>query len=450
MRVPRHRPQPGSDGGFTIVELMVAIGVFLIASTASISLIVTAAAVVRDNSDRVYAANLASTEIDRMRELGPDAITIGLVTTERTSTQGTFTVSTTSNWVGLGQTADSCSAVSPGRAYMRVHVEVTGEGLGAPQVSDTLVAPADDSPLNNVGSVAVKVIDEADRPVSGVSVTGRDLAGTSTFTYTTGPDGCIYVPGLTPSASWQLSVSRPGFVGSPDSPTTQVRQVIAGQSTPVTFEYAEAATLTFASSRENYVVPSGMPLSLGPDASVISTVTTGAFPHVVGSLWPAASGYQAWLGICNDADPASATSPRTSSIARSTFTTPAGGNNPALLGGVAVKVRGLPAGATVRARHAAEATGRCMATVTYDLGTTNAKGVVTTLLPYGRWTFVVSGTPDITTVLDPSSPEATVSFPLTNLDVPCPTPSPTPTESGVFPPTPAPSPSPTLPCEVAP
>lgn len=449
MRMGWMRHENAADGGFTLVELMVAIGVFLIASTASISLILTASTVIRDNADRVYAANLANSEIDRMRDLGPSAITIGQVTTQHSSTQGEFTVSTTSNWVGLNQVADSCSTATPGQAYMRVHVEVTGEDLGAPQVSDTLVAPPDDAPAAAVGSVAVKVVDALDEPVSGITVSGRDLVGGSTFSYVTGPDGCIFVPNLTPSASWQLSVARTGFVGSPDSPTTQVKQVLVGQSTPVTFEYAEAASLTFAAPTDEFLIPASMPVSLAMDASSVSTVTPGAFPATTGSLWPSPAGYQAWLGSCNDADPASAISPRTTSVPRSAFETPAGGSTRASLQGAAVKVRGLLAGTTVRVRHAAEATGRCLSAQTYDIGTTTAKGIVRAYLPYGRWTVMAPGTPDITVVLDPSEPEPVVSFPLANLDIPCPSPEPSPSES-VFPPSPAPSPSPTLPCEVTP
>lgn len=450
MRVGSQRHQRATDEGFTLVELMVAIGVFLIASTASISLIITASTVIRDNADRVYAANLANSEIDRMRDIGPDAITIGQVTTQHTSTQGSFTVSTTSNWVGLNQVADSCSTATPGQAYMRVHVEVSGEGLDSPQVSDTLVAPPDDAPAAAVGSVAVKVVDALSQPVSSVTVTGRDLVGGGTFSYVTGPDGCIFVPNLTPSASWQLTVSRTGFVGSPNSPTTQVKQVLVGQSTPVTFEYAEAAALTFASPDADFTVPATMPVSLTMDASTITTVATSGFPATRGSLWPAPAGYQAWLGSCNDADPASSIAPRTMSLPRAAFETPAGGVTRASLQGAAVKVRGLLANTAVRIRHAAEASGRCTSTQTFDIGTTNAKGVVKAFLPFGRWTFVAPGTPDITLVLDPSEPAPVVSFPLSNLDVPCPSPSPSPTET-VFPPaSPAPSPSPTLPCEVTP
>ena len=449
MRVGSRQRMSAVDDGFTIVELMVAIGVFLIASTASISLIVTASAAIRENADRVFAANLANTEIDRMRDLGPDAITIGQVVTEHTSTQGTFAVSTTSNWVGLNQVADSCSTASPGQAYMRVHVEVTGEGLDTPQVSDTLVAPPDDSPAVNVGSVAIKVVDEVDAPVSSVTVAGRDLVGGSTFSYVTGPDGCVFVPGLAPSASWQLTVSRSGFVGSPNSPTTQIRQVLVGQSTPVTFQYAEGASLTFAAPTGEYAIPGGIPVSLAPDASTITTIATTAFPTIQRDLWPAPAGYQAWLGSCNDADPSSAIAPRTTSIPRAAFATPPGASTRADLQGVAVKVRGLLAGTAVRVRHAAEPTGRCLTAQTYDIGSTTAKGIVRAYLPYGRWTFVAPGTPDITAVLDPSQPEQVVSFPLANLDIPCPSPAPSPTDTAP-PASPAPSPTPTLPCEVTP
>lgn len=451
---------PGNDEGFTLIEVMAAMAVFLVVSAATLAVIMSSITTIRGNSDRVFAANLAREEIDKMRELGPDAITIGQVSRTVSSTEGSFTVSTTSNWVGLNQTANACSAGVPGQAFMRVHVEVSGGRLQAPQLSDTVVAPLDDSTYATTGAVAVQVNDARGDPVGNVIVSGRDLAGGTTFSYVTGPDGCIFVPRLAPSNSWQVTVSRTGFVPQGTGGTVQVGTVTAGGTTPMTFNYAQAASLNFTTSIPAYPIPSGVPLTMGTSPTGTSALPVTAYPKVIGSLWPALTGYVAWLGTCTDADPASATTPRTTSVPRQWFVPDAGETLTAELDGAEVKIRGLLADAVVSIRHAAEAAGQCTSAVTYTAGRTDKYGVLTALLPWGKWTVSASGVSSKDIILDPATAATTVSFTQANLDIPCPTASPTPsptptsTAGSLMSPAPTATPTPTptatpLPCMTA-
>lgn len=449
-RAPR-----SEDDGFTLVEILVATLVFALTATATVAILITAIRTVRENSDRVYAANLARSEIERQRELGTDLITIGNTTSTTTTPEGIFTISTTSNWVGLNQATDACSAAAPGQAYMRVHVEVSGATISDPQVSDTIIAPGDDSSLVDTGQLAIKVADERANPVGGVTLQVRNIAAAGpTSTYITGPDGCVFVPKLAPSASWQVTINRGGYVPRIVNGTTATSAVTAAQTTRMSFEYAAASSMEFTSSTADFPIPAGIPLSMGQDPLAIAPVAVTTYPKTVSGLWPSVGGYQAWLGTCIAADPASFAAPRTTSVNRTWYAVTPGAKTTAPLGGVTVRVRGLPANAPVRITAAAEASGACKTPPAYDIGTTDSTGVLRVELPYGQWTFsstaaagasqvavlepaststaspspTTTPTPTPTGVpVDPKGAQVTVSFPVATLDVPTASPSASPT-----------------------
>jgi len=463
---PDHEGVRVSDEGFTLVEILVATLVFALTATATVGILITAIRTVRENSDRVYAANLARSEIERQRELGTDFITIGNTTTSTTTPEGVFTISTTSNWVGLNQATDACEAAAPGQAYMRVHVEVSGASISDPQVSDTIIAPADDSSLVDTGQLAIKVADERAQPVSGVTLQVRDVAAAgATSTYITGPDGCVFVPKLAPSPSWQVTINRGGYVPRIVNGTTSTSAVVAAQTTRMSFEYAAASSMEFTPSTADFSIPAGIPLSMGLDPLAIAPVAVTTYPKTVSSLWPSVGGYQAWLGTCIDADPASFAPPRTTASNRTWFAVTPGAKTTAPLGGATVRVRGLPANSLVRIAHAAEPTGNCTAAPAYDIGRTDTQGVLRVELPYGKWTFTSTAAPGINQVVtlepapiasaspsatptaspsatptptptatgipvDPKGAQVTVSFPTATLDIPSPSPTPTATPSG--------------------
>ena len=446
------------DAGFTLVEILVATLVFALTATATVAILITAIRTVRENSDRVYAANLARSEVERQRELGTDLITIGNTTTTTTTPEGVFTISTTSNWVGLNQATDACEAAAPGQAYMRVHVEVAGATISEPQVSDTIVAPSDDSSLLDTGQIAIKVADERANPVSGVTLQVRNVAAAgATSTFITGPDGCVFVPKLAPSAAWQVTINRGGYVSRVVNGTTATGAVVAAQTTRMSFEYAAASSMEFTPSTLDFPIPDGIPLSTGLDPLAILPVAVTTYPKTVSSLWPSVGGYQAWLGTCIDADPASFAAPRTTSTNRTWFPVTPGAKTIAPLGGATVRVRGLPANALVRITHAAESTGNCTTAKVYDIGRTDSTGVLRVQLPYGQWTFSSTAAPGASQVVilepapslqpspsatptptpsptgipvDPRGAQVTVSFPIANLDLPSPSPTATATPSG--------------------
>ena len=127
----RKRP----DAGFTLIEVLVALGIFIAVSAATITILLMALATVRENSDRVLAANVARSHVEQLKVLGSSNISIGL----SESVDSGFTVRTTTNWIGVDQKVSACSASEPGQDYLRVNVEVSGRTLGAAQVIDAVI-----------------------------------------------------------------------------------------------------------------------------------------------------------------------------------------------------------------------------------------------------------------------------------------------------------------------
>lgn len=412
--------------------------VFIIISTATVAILITAIRTVRENGDRVLASTLARTEIERVRGLGTEAITLGQVTTTVGTGQGEYTVRTTSNWAGLNATANACTSSTPGQSFIRVDVEVSGGSLGAPQSMSTLVAPPDDIDQGTTGKLTVEVLDERDRPVGDVVVSGRNLeAGGATFTAVTGPDGCLFLPGLVPSASWQLTVTRAGFVPKIANGNKQIVQVASKETTRTQFQFAAASSLLIDAPAPRFPIPVGMPVSYGSDPMLTTVVANTTFPLRIDGLWPAIGGYQVWLGNCVDADPAFGNPPRTSAGNRDWFAVTPGKQTDVAVTGVNVKVRGLPAGVAVKAIHPAEGgTGACKNEVSFDLEKSSALGISRATLPYGKWKIRTTGAPDKEILLEPGMDTELVEFALAQLDVDA-TASPSPTA------TPTSSPSPT-------
>ena len=154
-----------SDGGFTLIEVMAAMAVFLVISAATVAIVVLGLRTVRENTDRVTAANIARTQVEWLRQLGAESVPIGQSTSTPTGIDSRFRVTTTANWAGLDAgTATACAAAQPGQAYLRVHVDVVSDTLSGPQSIDTVIIPAPGSAKSG-GALTVAVIDQFGSPV---------------------------------------------------------------------------------------------------------------------------------------------------------------------------------------------------------------------------------------------------------------------------------------------
>lgn len=420
-----------TDEGFTLVEVMVAMLVLALVAGATVSIIASSLRTTAENADRVQAASIARSELERLRGLGAADIPVGRSVS---SAYPGFTVTTTANWqfAQPGSPCQVAGSLTPRRTNMQVRIEVLGERLGAPQVLDAIVAPLTEVPAIPSGSVTAWVRDEqlTPQPVGGITVTATSSAvGAVSQSAITGPDGCVFFTDLVPG-SWTVaaSVASPIMVRPGTEATVVIPALEVGQNVPVSYFIAASTAIEVSAGTPEFPIPVGLPLrmTLGSWGGVTPKVLDPAGVRVPAAgqpaLWPDPVGYTASLG-CADAGDASAIAVR-----------------PGAVSAVALPVTGIevqgPVGVTLTVAHAADAV--CTSPVTLEPGSLAAvagvvatDGQLPTALPAGTWTFAVPGEPSQTILIDATTPApCTVTWiPQEPIDPDAVAPSPSPTES---------------------
>jgi type II secretory pathway pseudopilin PulG len=233
----------------TLIEVVVALGLFAIMSTAALSVLVSAITLTRDDKARLEAVNLASRELEITRDTfsavtrGPDQVETNRVLNPSPLPGGRvgdplvvnkvpYTVVRTAQWAPVNSAAASTcdEGTTSELAYLHVKVQVSWPELGdrPPVTMDTVMTPPKGTYSALAGHIGLKVIDSEGRPRSGVQVTARAASG-ATETGVTGDDGCALLAYLN-AGSYAVTVSAPGFVNPKGDPTgTLTAQVQAGQ-----------------------------------------------------------------------------------------------------------------------------------------------------------------------------------------------------------------------------
>lgn len=426
----RRRTHP-DEGGFTLVEVLAAVFIFAVVSTASFTIIISALQTVDQNNERVLAANVARSQVEYLRLQGAANISPGLSTDAPPGTRPDFSVETSAEWVGLGQTASACEAASPGQAYLRVRVAVTSPEVDGPAVIDTIITPETTPSTAGTAAAAISVADHHGEPVSGAQITGVDTAHPeNSFTYVTGADGCLFVPGLVAPGMMTLTVSKDGYVASTPTGTQVSVQLDQDALAKPTFLYAPAGGIDFVGGLAEFPLAAGTPVTwqLNETGAI---VRTGAVGTAVTGQWPTTSGFTAWAGDCPDADP------ELYAAVRPSYDFTAGEQARVALDVRPVRLRGLPPETPVTARHVG---GGCT-NDPFSVGESNEEGVLRLGLPNGRWEFTAdTGTETETITLDDplAPPAAGVEEEVTVVPFTLGGPEPSPSAS----PSPSPSPSP--------
>ncbi len=339
-----------ADRGISLVEVMVAIALFAVMSSALMIVLNATIKTSNDGGQRVVAANLAARELEITRDAftsqgrGPKTIPFNAVENPNPLPGGTagqplkvdgvpFTVIREA----FPRAVDSAAAstcdegTTAEMAYLTVRVTVTWPGLGdrPPLTMDTVMTPQKGTYADATkGFMGVKIIDRLGAPQPGVSVT---RSGSATAAVT-GLDGCALFANVTPG-SYTVSVHKAGYVTQQGAATgTLTATVQAGQLWRGTVSYDEAATLEVAlCPPEDYPLPLSLsvPVSLGNSGLLPSGAKSfsgtgtreivdcrpaeaeappgemlrAAETRTLSSLWPYPSGYQVWAGSCLDNDP---------------------------------------------------------------------------------------------------------------------------------------------------
>nr|WP_280637315.1 prepilin-type N-terminal cleavage/methylation domain-containing protein [Nocardioides sp. W7] len=400
------------DDGMTLIEVVVALGLFLVIAGAVLSLLGSAIRLAKEDRYRMVATSLATRELEITRDAftartgGPTSITTNQVVNPNPLPGGAadrplvvddvpYTVTRTAQWAQVGSTAAStCDDGSTAElAFLRVRVEVTWPGLGErpPVSTDTVMTPPKGTYAQNTGHIGVRLLDAEGEPLVGTSVSVAGPSGTTSGV--TAADGCAVFAFL-PEGSYVISAALAGHI-TRDGTTSKTITVLPGQLVRTVLEYALASRLVVTYQTTAGHEPKGateFPVTLANSALVPSgtTVRRGAVDssgtQTVDSLWPYPAGYEVWAGACTDSDPYQNDQARelvaAAPGATSTVTLP--------LAAVQVTLSGSGRGnKDVTATRADDA--GCPGGASIALGKTNASGVLKTSLPYGRWKLSANG-----------------------------------------------------------
>jgi prepilin-type N-terminal cleavage/methylation domain-containing protein len=396
------------ERGFTLIELMVALTVFVILLAGSAIVFSGIMKVTGQNRYRSVAANLASQEMDTVRALAITSFTslpLGRVTTTQTVDQVRYTIDRDAEWVTQNATVGACDGSGGSQlAYLSETVTVSWPNMQGvlPVTSTTILTPSVGTYDPNTGHIAVKIVDRNAAPQDLIPVTVTGPSGTKVAV--TSPDGCAFFAYLLPG-SYTVSLSTALFVDGQGVPNpTQTATVSIGVIASVQFDYDLASTLSLTLAGDSGgTFPATVPVTLGNTSLLplgYKVYTGSGSLRLITNLFPYLSGFEAWVGDCADADPEGKdgtgnafypTGQRAAPLQTTPGLTTIG---TAALRTVTVHVQRSSGvslvGVSVTVHH--DADNGCAAGNDYALvGVTNGSGNLTAALPYGRWQFKVTG-----------------------------------------------------------
>ena len=252
------------DGGFTLMEVIVAMTLFTALVSAALGVLLRTTHAVGGNTRRVTAASLVNRQIESVRSMR--AIDIPDGGSIRTETVGgtTYTIRQTASYVPNEATTSVCTATGNVLAYKLITVKVTWPNMGSikPVRADTLrsVGLGANGLDATKGTVALTVVDAAGAPATGTVVT-LSPGGSSV---NTGDDGCAVFVGLNPG-NYTASMDTAGHVGVANTRLVTMSGigVTAGQVTRGELVYdTERRVELLPGGPEGYLLPAGVQVLL--------------------------------------------------------------------------------------------------------------------------------------------------------------------------------------------
>ncbi len=298
-------PGQGRDAGLSLVEVMVAMAIFVVGSLSLLSVLTSAMAGTHDNRARVTAANLAAADIDEARSL--DYYALQNASTPKTVDGRSYTVVREVSTVMSSGTSSCVGSGSAKQRYKKVSTKVTTSFRSGTRAvrSDTLVKAPIFDPSNAHGAIAFVVIDRNGNPLSGLPINA------SSTNLTTDSRGCAFFDGLAPG-SYVVTVTRAGSVKT-DGSTALTRSVpvTAGQISSEAMRIDVAANITVrtnvydgTTAVSGFTLPTGLAVKLAAPDRATPTRWESAGRSVsagVDQAWtsyPSPGGYDAFVGPC--------------------------------------------------------------------------------------------------------------------------------------------------------
>ncbi len=273
--------------GFTLIETLVGVAVFLVISMAAYQAYVSLFTLINQSQYKIIALNLANEQFEIIRNLSyadvgiPGGIPNGKIPHVQNLTRSniSFTVTTTIRNIDLpfdGQIGSTTKNDLSPADNKTVEVEIacsTCKNFTSIALTTT-VAPKNLETASTNGALLVKVFDSNGVPVSDASVHIVNTSVTPNITIddVTDVDGILQVVDAPPGTNaYQITVTKsgystdrtytPGGSGNP-TPTKPHATVIVQQLTQISFSIDRLSTITFSSVTPECVAVPSMDFSL--------------------------------------------------------------------------------------------------------------------------------------------------------------------------------------------
>ena len=247
------------ERGLTLLEVVVSAAILATIVVGTFTAFDAANRFTTDEQQRSQANDLAQQDQDRLRGMQISQLASLNQTRNLTLNGTTFSVNSTGRFEA--DTTGTSSCASNGSAdYIKTTSTVSWPTIGTrpPIVAESIITP----PAG--GSLIVQVVNSNGVGVPNMAATGT---GPSTFSTTTGPDGCAILGGL-PGGTYNITVSQPGYVdkdGNSSPPLSQQSTtVIVGSSDTKTFFFDQGGQVSTTFDTKPY----------GASAAVASSADT--------------------------------------------------------------------------------------------------------------------------------------------------------------------------------
>ncbi len=299
-----------ADAGFTVVEVLVALTILIIALVGSALLFENGIIVSGNTRARVVAAQLATQQLEELRGTAADptkwpTIPQGQTLFNQNVNGSQYVVTQDVQFVSQRSAQSSCDSPGSGSGdIMQVTETVTWIGMAGtkPVQQTTTLAPPVGAYSAASGSIAVKVFNASGQTSQNINV---QVTGSTTQTQQTTAEGCAFFYALTPGTYTVTIIEGTGVGDQEVVAPAQSTSVSVGQTASLQFNYDSAATINVTGyTNSTATAASGLTYSVADTG--LQPYGQFSFPANSTSLtplFPYAAGYTVFAGSCTDSNP---------------------------------------------------------------------------------------------------------------------------------------------------
>jgi Tfp pilus assembly protein PilV len=298
-----------AEAGFSLIELIVAATILVIASIGIFSALEAAGRAGQDQRERAQAYQVAQQDQARMRAIKATQLLDYANTRTVTVDDTNFTVKSSSKIVTDSTGTQTCDSGTASADYLTITSTVTWPTIGTrpPVVIQSIIAPPNGTFDESTGALAVAVQDGQGLGVPNIALSGT---GAGSFSGMTGDNGCAIFANL-PAGNYTLTPSASTYVDKDGNQPGPVTTSVVAQSTnsvALQLDRPGSIDVTFLTKVGSTLVPSQSDTIVAfntgmTTAETFGTVGTEASTLSATPLFPFSSPDTVYAGTCTGNNP---------------------------------------------------------------------------------------------------------------------------------------------------